>query len=162
MLYMFHIYITSISSGCCIYFTRTLQAFYLDITLHMFAMATHVFLQCFIRMLQVFQLFWTYVASVSSIYCKSRSGVTHVVVRPIYHSRILQLLGLPACVWVWRGASGKRGKRCMHRSRRGPLWARVGMGNGAPERHGAPHEVGATACLCAAAGRRGLVRTFGR
>jgi hypothetical protein len=32
-------------------------------------------------MLQVFYLFWTYVASVSSKCCRSRSGVTHVVMR---------------------------------------------------------------------------------
>ena len=37
-----------------------------------------VFCKCFIRMLQVFQLFRTYVASVSSRYCKSRSDVAHV------------------------------------------------------------------------------------
>jgi hypothetical protein len=51
----------------------------------MFAMATHVFFKfsivfckCFRCMLQVFQLFWTYVASVLSECCKSRSDVAHV------------------------------------------------------------------------------------
>jgi hypothetical protein len=44
MLYMFHKYIASVSSGCCICFTHMLQVFYLDIALHMFAMVTHVFL----------------------------------------------------------------------------------------------------------------------
>jgi hypothetical protein len=55
-------------------------------------------------MLQVFQLFRTYVASVSSKYCKSRSGVTHVALRPIYHSPMLQLL---ACLHA-RGFGGAR------------------------------------------------------
>jgi hypothetical protein len=51
-----------------------LQVFYLDVTkldlvLHAFAMAFkcfHVFCKCFRRMFQLFQLFLTYVASVSS------------------------------------------------------------------------------------------------
>jgi hypothetical protein len=44
-------------------------------------------------MLQVSQLFRMYVASVSSGCCKTRSGVTHVVMRPTYHSHLLLLLG---------------------------------------------------------------------
>jgi hypothetical protein len=43
---------------------------------------THVFSWYFRRMLQVFQLFQMYVASVSSKCCKSRSNVAHVVVGP--------------------------------------------------------------------------------
>jgi hypothetical protein len=42
--------------------------------------ATHMFPSCFRRMLQVFQLFRTYVANVSSRCCKSRFGITHVAV----------------------------------------------------------------------------------
>jgi hypothetical protein len=48
-----------------------------------FAMATHVFSSCFRRMMQVFQLFQTYVANVSFRCCKSRLGVAYVVVGPI-------------------------------------------------------------------------------
>ena len=44
----FNTYVASVSSRCCIYF----------------AMATHVFPSCFKHMLQVFQLFWTYVVNV--------------------------------------------------------------------------------------------------
>ena len=62
-----------------------------------------VFYKCFRRMLQVFQLFRTYVANVFSRCCKSRSSVAHVAMWPIYNSRLLQLLGPPACAWVWRG-----------------------------------------------------------
>jgi hypothetical protein len=43
-----------------------------------------VFCKCFRRMLQVFHLFQTYVASVSSGCCKSRSGVAHVAMRVRY------------------------------------------------------------------------------
>jgi len=62
-----------------------------------------VFYKCFRRMLQVFQLFRTYVANVFSRCCKSRSSVAHVAMWPIYSSCLLQLLGPPACTWVWRG-----------------------------------------------------------
>jgi hypothetical protein len=37
--------------------------------------------QVFLGVLQVFKLFWTYVASVSSGCCKNRSGVAHVAMR---------------------------------------------------------------------------------
>jgi hypothetical protein len=37
-----------------------------------------MFCKCFIHMPQVFHLFWTYVASVLSKYCKNRSGVANV------------------------------------------------------------------------------------
>jgi hypothetical protein len=56
----------------------------------MFAMATHVF-SGFSGVLQVFQLFRTYVVSVSC--CKSRSSIAHAVIGPTCHSRLLQLLG---------------------------------------------------------------------
>jgi hypothetical protein len=61
----FYAYVASLSSWC----------------LHMFAMATHVFssffvfCKCLRRMLQVFQLFQTYVVSVLSGCCKNRSDV---------------------------------------------------------------------------------------
>jgi hypothetical protein len=62
--------------------------------LYMFAMATHVFSWCFRCMLQVFELFRTYIASVSSRCCKSRFSVAHVAIGPTSHSRLLQLLGV--------------------------------------------------------------------
>jgi hypothetical protein len=55
--------------------------------LHTFAMTTHVFpsflvfCKCFRCMLQVFQLFWIFVMSVLSEYCKSRLGVAHIAMR---------------------------------------------------------------------------------
>jgi hypothetical protein len=55
-----------------------------------------VFRKCFRRMLQVFQLFRTYITNVSSTCCKSRSDVAYVAVGPICSSRKLQLLGTPA------------------------------------------------------------------
>jgi hypothetical protein len=85
VLHMFHIYVASVSSGCCICF----QAYVASVSSRCciyFAMATPVFPSCFRRMLQVFQLFWTYVANVSSRCFKSRSGVPHVVVDPICSS----------------------------------------------------------------------------
>ena len=57
-------------------------------------------------MLQAFQLIRTYVACVSSRCYKSRFGVAYVVVRPIYSSHLLKLLGPPACAWMWRGHYG--------------------------------------------------------
>jgi hypothetical protein len=63
-------------SGCCIHFTHMLQVFHLDIAYA--CNGFQVFRECFKRILQVFHLFRTYVASVSSICCKSRSGVAHV------------------------------------------------------------------------------------
>ena len=56
---LFHTYVASVLSGCCI----------------CFAMATNVCSWCFKRLLQVFQLFGTYVASVSCRCCKSGSLV---------------------------------------------------------------------------------------
>jgi hypothetical protein len=69
--------------GCCICFTHMLQIFYLDVVYvcNGFQVFSRCFCKCFRCMLQVFQLFRTYVTSVSSVYCKSRSGVTHVTMR---------------------------------------------------------------------------------
>jgi hypothetical protein len=56
-----------------------------------------VFFGCFASVSDVcckcFSCFRTYVASVSSKGYKSKLGVVHVVIRPTYHSRLLQLLG---------------------------------------------------------------------
>jgi hypothetical protein len=59
MLHMFHKYVASVLSGCCICF-NSFQEF-------------QVFCKCFRGILQVFQLFHAYVASVSSECFKSRS-----------------------------------------------------------------------------------------
>jgi hypothetical protein len=40
-----------------------------------------VFCKCFRRMLQIFELFRTYAASVSSRCCKSKLGLAHVAIR---------------------------------------------------------------------------------
>jgi hypothetical protein len=102
----------NVASVCFKCFIRMLQAFHMDVAsvsygycksrsrcCICFAMATHVF-QVFSCVLQVFQIyvckcfsFWTYVASVSSEYCKSKSGVAHVAMEPTYHNHPLQLLG---------------------------------------------------------------------
>ena len=102
MLHVFYLGVAYVSHLCCKCFIRMLHMFS-HICYICFAMATHVFSLCFRCMLQVFQLFQTYVASVSPRCCKSRYGVAHVVVDPICISRLLQLLGLPACAWVWKG-----------------------------------------------------------
>jgi hypothetical protein len=54
----------------------------------MFAMATHVYFKflwcvckCFRHMLQVLQLFRTYVTSILSGCCKSRSVIVHITIR---------------------------------------------------------------------------------
>jgi hypothetical protein len=52
-----------------------------------------VFCRCFRCMLQMFQLFWTYVAGALSGCYKNRSGVAHVAMEPTYHNHMLQLLG---------------------------------------------------------------------
>jgi hypothetical protein len=80
-------YVTSVSSRYCIYF----------------AMANMCFPGVSERMLQVFQLFLTYLANILIKCCKSRSCVTHVTVRPICRSHLLQLLGPRACTWKRRG-----------------------------------------------------------
>jgi hypothetical protein len=68
VLHMFHTYVVSVSSVCCICFTHMMQVFHRYCMC--FAMATHMFFSCLRRMLQVFQLFRTYVANVSLRYCK--------------------------------------------------------------------------------------------
>jgi hypothetical protein len=74
--------------------------------LDMFAMA----FMLFSGVLQVFHLLRTYVASVAFGCCKSKSGVAHVVMGPIWHSRLLQLLerrragtNSPACMRMGSG-----------------------------------------------------------
>ena len=97
---MLQVYVSSVSGVsyvCCKCFIWIL---------HMFCNgyhAIHVFSWCFRRILQVFQLFWTYVASISSRCCKNRYDVAHVVVGPTCRSRLLQLLGLCGCAWEQRG-----------------------------------------------------------
>ena len=59
-------------SVCCIYFTHMLQVFYLYV-----AYACNDF-QVFLGVLQVFHLFRTHVANISSRYYKSRSDVAHI------------------------------------------------------------------------------------
>jgi hypothetical protein len=79
MFQVFHTYVASISSGCCI-----------------FAMAFN----CFLGVLQVFQMYVTsvlvvrtYIASVSSGCRKSRSHVAYVALGPTCRSYMLQLMG---------------------------------------------------------------------
>jgi hypothetical protein len=65
-----------------------LQVFYLDIVKKLdldVACVCNGF-QVFSGILQVFQLFRTYVTSVSSGYCKSRSGVKHVALGKVINS----------------------------------------------------------------------------
>jgi len=88
MLHVFYLCVAYVSHLCCKCFIRMLHMFS-HICCICFAMATHVFFSCFRCMLQVFQLFRTYVANVSSRLCKSRSCVTHVI------RRLLTESGLP-------------------------------------------------------------------
>ena len=67
MLHLFHTYITCILSGCCIYFAMV------------FSSVFKCFYKCFRHMLQVFQLFRTYVANISFGYFKSRSRREHML-----------------------------------------------------------------------------------
>jgi hypothetical protein len=60
-----------------------LQVFHPDVAYVFTHMATHVFSSCFKHMLQVFQLFRTYVTNVFFRCCKSRYDVAHVAVDPI-------------------------------------------------------------------------------
>jgi hypothetical protein len=117
VLYMFHTYVASVSFQCCICF-HTYVTSVLSRCCICFAMTTHVFPSCFRHMLQVFQLFRTYVTNVSFRYCKSRSGVAHDAVDPICNRCLLQLLGLTTSAWVWRGCEKQRGRQCGCRSRR--------------------------------------------
>jgi hypothetical protein len=70
MFQVFHTYVASVFSRCCIFLQWLHTCFKVFI----------VFYNGFIRMLQVFQLFQMYVASVLSGCCKSRSGVTYVAI----------------------------------------------------------------------------------
>jgi hypothetical protein len=64
---------------------------------------TRVFLVFRTYVAKCFNSFRTYVANVSSRCCKSKFGVAHITVGPIYSNRPLQLLNPPTCAWVWRG-----------------------------------------------------------
>jgi hypothetical protein len=93
MFQLFQMDVVHVLSGCCIYFTVVLQVFHPDVAyvfthmLQVFHLEVAYVLQwlhtCFRCILQVFQLFWTYIANVSFRCCKSRSGVAHVAVEPI-------------------------------------------------------------------------------
>ena len=63
MLHMFHTYVVSVLSACCV-------------CLQWFSSVFRCFCKCFRRMFQVFHLLW-YVASVASRYFKSISRVAH-------------------------------------------------------------------------------------
>jgi hypothetical protein len=112
MLHMFHTYVASVSSFDVAYVSHICCK--CDISmLHMFCNGyTRVFL-----VLQVFQLFWTHVASVLFRCCKSRSSVAHVMWN----------LSAAAACWTHMHALGCGGARAPgtgnsvgRRSRRGP------------------------------------------
>jgi hypothetical protein len=119
---MFYLFQTSVATGCCIYIVFQLfsyiccKCFHLDFV--MFAMATHmfssflVFCNCFRHMLQLFQLFWTYVASVLSECCKRRSDVAHVEWDP---------LAAAACCSCW-GAIERANGPHLRSSGAGDIW----------------------------------------
>jgi hypothetical protein len=100
--------VSSVSDVCCKFFiwNVAMQVFRVfsyvccKCFIWMFAMATHMFsrffwcfCKCFKRMLQVFQLFWTYVASISSGCCKIYQDFANVTMGLICRSCMLQLLG---------------------------------------------------------------------
>ena len=61
MFQLFQTYVVaSVLSGCCICFTHMLQVFHLDVA-YVFQWLHACFPGVFRRMLQLFQLFWTYV-----------------------------------------------------------------------------------------------------
>jgi hypothetical protein len=66
MLQWLYVYVVRVYSKCFICFKRMLQVFYLDVAYFPMAMLQSMF--------QIFDLFQTYVAIVSSEYYKSRSG----------------------------------------------------------------------------------------
>jgi hypothetical protein len=70
---MFHTYIASV------FFLYVAKV---DINVTCVCNDFQMFSGVFRRMLQVFQLFWTYVASISSGCCKSRYDVAHVAIGP--------------------------------------------------------------------------------
>jgi hypothetical protein len=64
------------------YVTRVYLDIYICLQwLHVCFQVFMTFCKCFRRMLQVFQLFWMYAASVSYGCCKSSLGVAHVTMR---------------------------------------------------------------------------------
>jgi hypothetical protein len=88
------------------------------ICLYIFAMTFkcfQVFCKSFGHMVQVFQLFRTYVVSASSRCRKSRSDVAHVAMGPTCRSRLLQLLERRACAWEAERWSAARRRTCKRR-----------------------------------------------
>jgi hypothetical protein len=137
MFHLFQTHVASVLSGCCTYFTHMLQVFHLSM-LHI----SHICCKCLISMLhmfcngytrvflvlQVFQLFWTQVASVSSRCCKSRS---------ILHMLQWNPSAVAAC-WTRMHARGCGGARAADAGNgvgadrdAAPTSARAGVGNGA-------------------------------
>jgi hypothetical protein len=115
---VFHIYVANVLCGCCI----CLQ------WLHMCFQVFLVFYKCFRRMLQVFQLFWMNVASVSSRCCRSRSGIAHVAIGPTCCSRLCSCSGTAkraqtvpcTCTWEAEGCNWSH----MRSGDASPAWAR--------------------------------------
>jgi hypothetical protein len=126
--------------------------------LHIYASVSNVFIrmlqvvssECLQWLYTWFSSFFWYFTSVSDLCCKcfnyfgrmlqmcplniakaDLDDVAHGAVGPICSSCLLQLLGPPACAWVWRGACGKP---CGRRSR----WSNAGHGSGAG--HGAARD----------------------
>jgi hypothetical protein len=62
-----------------------------------FVLATHVSLAFQTYVASVLTISKVYITNVFSRYCKSRSGVTYVVVNPICSNCLLQLLGPREC-----------------------------------------------------------------
>ena len=73
----------------------------------------------------MFHLFYTYVANVSSGYCKSRFDVAHVVVEPTCRSHLLAAAGLRHACGSKEDTSDRHGKwsRCSHAQGNGVAWA---------------------------------------
>jgi hypothetical protein len=71
-------------------------------------------------MLQVFQLFRTYVISVSYDVLKVDQDAPHVAMCPTCHNLLLKLLGHRACVWGTEGdgGSGVGGPACVREARK--------------------------------------------
>jgi hypothetical protein len=134
-------YTRTLQSICFKYFIRMLQSGYCIY----FAMAINVFsgvsdvcckcFNCFERMLQVLHLDIT----------KVNLSVAHVAMGPICSNHFEQLLGSPACAWVWRerhDADAGHEARMGH----GVGVEQSGTDHGASTGHGAtwaPHEAGA-------------------
>jgi hypothetical protein len=136
---MFHSYVASISSGCCICFTHMLQVFHLDVAYvlqwHMcFPGVSDVcckYFNCFGRMLQVFH---PDIAKVDLM----------------LHILQCDPSAAAACYSCWAhmhacgcGASDRCGKRCRHKSRWSP---RVGAHRRKKRSGAGPHVKQAHAC----------------